>query len=81
MPPRVYVRWHCRRCGHRNGIARTTMPILGPETPEAFVRAMRASLLRKLVKVHMRSGCIATVEDFIVERVQDSEAHPLVGVL
>lgn len=57
------------------------MPILGPETPEAFMRSMRESLLRKLVRIHMRSGCIATVEDFTVERVQDSEAHPLMGVL
>jgi hypothetical protein len=81
-PPLFYVRWHCRKCGHRNGIARTTVPVLGPETPEHVVRGLLDALRLKLVKVHMRGQhCIATVEDFTLERVEDSQLKKVVGLI
>jgi hypothetical protein len=67
--PLLWVRWGCRRCGHQGGIARTTVPLVDPTTPEVFMRELFAALRRKLIKIHLRQGCVATVEDFTVERV------------
>ncbi len=80
-PALFYVRWHCTRCGHRNGVARTTSPFVGPETPEAAMRELLAALRKKLIKIHMKSGCIATVEDFILERMEHTTGKPVVGLV
>lgn len=61
--PAVYVGWGCRRCGHTGGVARTTLPVPA-EWPEAYGRVMFLQLRHKLVRVHQKSGCIATPDDF-----------------
>lgn len=69
------VKWGCRRCGHQGGIAKTTIPLPREALNEAVVRNLFAALRQKLVKVHQRSqGCIATIEDFTIERGTWNEA-------
>ena len=63
MPPLVYVQWGCRRCGHQGGIARTTVP-LDTTWTEGMGRTLFDQLRLKLVRVHQKSGCIATPSDF-----------------
>ena len=79
-PSQFWVRWACRRCGHQHGVARTTAPMVGPETPEFQIRNLLDSLRVKLVKVHMKQGCIASVEDFVLERVRESDRE-IVGLV
>jgi hypothetical protein len=68
-PALLYVKWGCRRCGHQNGIARTTVPLIdGLSDQREIVEALLVSLRKKLVRKHMRvSGCIATMDDFRLE--------------
>lgn len=33
-----------------------------------MMRELLVSLRRKLVKIHLRQGCVATVEDFVITR-------------
>lgn len=61
----LYVQWSCRRCGHKGGIAKTTFPIT-TEWNEPLIRPLLDALKQKLVRVHMKAGCIATMEDFSV---------------
>lgn len=76
-----FVRWSCRKCGHRGGVAKTTVPFPREALTEAVVRNLFAALRQKLVKVHMRGQqCIATVEDFDIERGHESDAK-IVGLL
>lgn len=79
-PALFRVRWGCRRCGHRNGVARTTAPIVGDDTPPEIVRALLDELRRKLVKVHMKTGCIATPDDFVIDRSSGDDV-PIVGLV
>lgn len=65
-PPAFFVAWSCRRCGHTGGSARATIPVNGWTEP--MMRELFVSLRRKLVKIHLKQGCVATVEDFIIER-------------
>ncbi len=69
-PPALYVRWHCRRCGHDGGFAKTTVPIIDPNgMPEETMRALFEACRRKMVKVHMRAqGCIAVPDDIVLSR-------------
>jgi hypothetical protein len=62
-PSQLYVQWSCRRCGHRGGIAKTTVPV-GREWNEPMMRHLFDSLRQKLVRVHLRQGCVAVVDDF-----------------
>ncbi len=78
-PPSFYVSWHCRRCGMRNGLARARIPVT-PDWNESMMRTLFDSLRQKLVKIHMRSGCIATTEDFVLERGKP-ESKQIVGVV
>jgi hypothetical protein len=81
-PPQFYVRWGCRKCGHVGGVARTTIPVLGPGTPEHVIRGLLEALRKKLIQVHMRGQhCIATGEDFTIERVEDSQLKEVVGLI
>lgn len=68
-PALLYVKWGCRRCGHENGIARTTVPLVDAMTSQTeIMKELLTSLRQKLVKKHMKvSGCIATMDDFILE--------------
>jgi hypothetical protein len=68
-PSLLYVKWGCRRCGHRDGIARTTVPLVDGMTEQsAIVQQLLVALRKRLVRKHMRvSGCIATMDDFILE--------------
>lgn len=36
-----------------------------------MMRNLLMSLRRKLIRIHQRQGCIATIEDFVIERVTD----------
>lgn len=62
----LYVRWRCRRCGFSEGVAKTNIPV--NDWNEPMVRALLDTLKQKLVKAHQRQWCIATVEDFVIER-------------
>lgn len=79
-PPLFSVAWSCRRCGHTGGVARTTAAFITPGTPEPIMRELFASLRRKLVKIHLRQGCVASVEDFVIARTQPTE-KPIVGLV
>lgn len=74
-----YVRWSCRRCGHKGGVARTTIPLPKSALTEDVVRHLLEELKVKLPRVHQRQGCIASFEDFIVERGVEEDAK-LVGL-
>ncbi len=78
-PPSFYVVWHCRRCGMRNGMARAQIPVT-PDWNEPMIRHLLDSLRQKLVRMHMRSGCIATTEDFVIERGRP-ESKQIVGLV
>ena len=79
LPPRLYVRWSCRRCGHTGGSARCNVPV--NDFTEAMMRVLFDELRRKLIQIHLRGqGCVATVEDFIVERGVP-EGKTIVGVV
>lgn len=73
-PITFYVRWSCRRCGHKGGFARTTIPIVTKEWTEPMMRNLLDALRLKLVKVHMRESvengrpCLPVPDDFVVER-------------
>ncbi len=68
-PPLLWVRWDCRRCGHKGGVARTTMPIVDTASSETYLRALFDHLRLKLVKIHQRhTTCIATPDDFVIYR-------------
>lgn len=76
-----YVRWGCRRCGHKGGFAKTAIPIVTTEWTEPMMRNLLDALRQKLVKVHMRGqGCIAVPDDFIIERgvPEDKEISGLI---
>lgn len=80
-PSTFVVKWGCRRCGHKTGVARTTVPIVNQSTSEPEMRELLASLRRKLVRLHQdRQGCIATVEDFTLQRATEEEAR-IVGLI
>jgi hypothetical protein len=81
-PALFHVAWRCRKCG-ATGVARTTAPIVGPETPEHVMRGLFGALRLKLVKIHMRAGkCIPVPDDFDVRRVeQRQQDKPIVGLV
>ena len=65
-PPPTVVGWRCLRCGHRGGVAKTTLP-LDCRGSEDLWAMMLAQLRKKLVRVHQRSqGCIAIPDDFVI---------------
>lgn len=67
-PSLLYVQWGCKRCGHRGGVARTTVPMGDAQDSEELMRVLLESLRRKLVRVHQRGQrCIASVDDFIID--------------
>lgn len=66
--PLLWVRWDCRRCGHTGGVARTTVPLVDRTWTEAMMRHLLDGLRRKLVRIHQKQGCIATIEDFHIYR-------------
>ena len=68
-PSLLYVTWGCRRCGHRGGQARTTVPMMdGLSNESEVMRNLLAALRRKLTRVHLaKQGCLAVVDDFIIE--------------
>ena len=68
-PALFYVKWGCRRCGHRDGVARPTVPLLdGMSNQTEIVQELLVSLRKKLVRKHARvSGCIAAMDDFVIE--------------
>jgi hypothetical protein len=85
-PSKLHVSWECRRCGHTNGWAETTVPVTGWN--ESMMRELLLGLKAKLVQIHARSEnhrgqfCIATPEDFVVRRaVQAPAGKTIVGLL
>lgn len=77
---KLKVRWACRRCGCRDGVARTTIPVNGWD--EAAVRVLLDALRQSLVRIHARSGCIATHDDFVVSRyVPDDRSETVAGTV
>lgn len=75
-PRRLCVRWGCRRCGHTGGVASTTLPLVTLDWSEAMMRNLLDSLRLKLVHIHMRGqGCIATPDDFVLERGAPADAE------
>jgi hypothetical protein len=88
-PSQLFVNWDCKRCGHKNGVAQTTIPVAGWN--ETMMRELLLGLKAKLVQIHARSDnhrgqrCIATPEDFIVRRVTDpaylTPGKKIVGLL
>jgi hypothetical protein len=79
-PPLTYVSWGCRRCGFTGGIARTTIP-LDASWSEAMGRTMFATLRQKLIRVHMKRGCIATRDDFTVRPYEPRDGKQIVGTI
>ena len=75
-----FVRWSCRRCGHEGGVAKTTVPLPKSALTEDAVKHLFEALKLKLVKVHQRQGCIASYEDFTIERGKAENAE-LVGLV
>jgi hypothetical protein len=75
-----YVRWSCRKCGHTNGVAKTTIPLPKDSLTPDVVRNLFEALKQKLPKVHQRQGCIASIEDFRIERGRTEDAV-LVGLV
>lgn len=69
-PSATYVRWGCRRCGHRGGMARTTVPFDFSQTQQDSSRdVIFRQLILKLQRVHLkRQGCFALEAEFIVEQ-------------
>lgn len=78
--PSFVVKWDCRRCGHTGGVAKTTLPLVDRTWTEGMMRPLLDSLRVKLVKVHQRQGCIASVEDFLVYRATEEDAQ-IVGLV
>jgi hypothetical protein len=67
-PSLIYVQWGCRRCGHRGGVARTTIPLGDARDSEEMMRVLLQSLRTKLVRVHQRGQrCIASPDDFLID--------------
>lgn len=82
MPPPLCVTWSCRRCGHTGGIARCTVPVQGWD--EQMVRHLLDSLRQKLIRKHAAQGCIATAEDFAIDRTTDRtqpDGKTVVGIV
>lgn len=82
MPPPLAVAWSCRRCGHTGGSAKCTIPVYGWN--EEMMRTLLDSLRCKLVKIHQRQGCIATIDDFVIERALERgkpEEKQVVGLI
>jgi len=79
-PSLIWVAWSCRRCGHTGGVARTTIPLETYWT-ESMGREMFAQLRQKLVRVHMKQGCIAVPDDFVLSRHVPDRSQELLGVV
>jgi hypothetical protein len=75
-----YVRWSCRKCGHENGVAKTTIPLPQTALTTEVVQNLFEALKQKLPKVHQRQGCIASIEDFRIERGKSEDAK-IVGLV
>lgn len=69
-PSATYVRWGCKRCGHRGGMARTTVPFDFSTTQrDGSKDVMFKELIRALIRKHyQRQQCVAIETDFIVEQ-------------
>jgi hypothetical protein len=67
-PTALFVRWDCRRCGHKGGFAQTTIPVT-KEWNEDMMRELFAALTVRLAEIHLRGqGCVAAPADFIISR-------------
>lgn len=76
----LWVSWSCRRCGHSGGVARTTFPMSGAD--EAMVRQLLAESRPHVVRIHARSGCIASPDDIRIERyVPTDRSKAVVGTV
>ncbi len=76
-----FVRWSCRRCGHTGGVAKTTIPLPESALTTAVVKNLFEALKQKLVKKHLSGqGCVATIEDFRIERGTPQDAA-IVGLV
>lgn len=72
-PSQLYVRWRCRRCGEREGVARTNIPVTS-EWDTAMMQRLLDDLRRVLPVKHQRycakAGkpiCFAVPDDFVLE--------------
>lgn len=80
-PSQLQVRWGCRRCGLDGLIAKTTIPVTA-EWNEAMVRPLLDALRRKLARRHaLWHGCIASPDDFTLERYQPVRGESLAGIV
>lgn len=68
-PDATYVRWGCKRCGFRGGMARTTVPFDFSQTQRDGSRdVIFKALIEALVRKHLqRSGCWALETEFVIE--------------
>jgi hypothetical protein len=67
-PTALFVRWDCRRCGHKGGFAQTTIPVT-PDWNEDMMRHLFDALRDRLVQIHLKGqGCVAAHDDFIISR-------------
>jgi len=60
-------------------LAKTTFPV-NPDWTEPMMRELLTSLRRKLVTIHARQGCFASVEDFVIGRGKPADAE-IVGLV
>lgn len=69
QPQATYVRWGCRRCGHRGGTAKTTVPFDFSECQrDGSKDVLFKELIRALIRKHwQRQRCVAIETDFIIE--------------
>ena len=71
-PNSTYVRWGCKRCGHRGGMAKSLVPLpfdFSDTQIDCAYDVIVKSLRRVLVRKHwMRQHCLALESDFIIER-------------
>lgn len=76
----LWISWSCRRCGTSDGVARTTFPVSGADPP--MVRRLLDDARESVVRIHARSGCIASHEDIRIERYAPRDGqHTVVGTV
>lgn len=80
-PSQLHVRWGCRRCGFRNGIAKTKLPVTS-DYPEVGVRLLLDHLRIRLTAKHYKNQrCLAVADDFTMERYVPPPGDKVAGLI
>lgn len=80
-PSQLQVRWSCRRCGFKDGLAKTKMPVFDG-TPDGAIKLLLDQLRLYLVAKHYKNQhCVATPSDFDIYRWIPAPGDKLAGIL